>query len=416
MIELKGKNGTTKVFTNNVEQEAISQIIKILNNPISENTTIRIMPDVHAGKGCTIGTTILLPKNKKEWKICPNVIGVDIFCGVIAVKINNKITQQDLAKLDTVINLFVPSGFNVHNSQTKDIESKVQNLINNVSFKLKDEGRIINSMASLGGGNHFIEMGVDSNGSHWILIHSGSRNFGKQIAEHHQKIAEQQFKGISRDVHEKMIAKLKSEGRQSEIKSEITKLKNSLPKTDKGLEYLTGELASNYISDMMIAQEYGKLNREEMINIIVEKMGWNIVDSFDSAHNFIDRITINKHYEENRYIIRKGATGATLNERLIIPLNMRDGSLICIGKGNEDWNYSAPHGAGRLMSRSQAKRELNMQDFKDAMEGIYTTSVVNSTLDEAPDAYKNAQEIIDNIKDTVEIIEHLKPVYNYKSH
>lgn len=406
MMEIKGKNGVAKVFTDLIEATAKEQVKNMLDNEITESTVVRIMPDVHAGKGSTIGTTIKMPENFADWKVSPNVVGVDVGCGILMYKLAEK--SIDLEILDNFANELIPTGFKVHNKPQD--EDYTNSLISQLNVKA-DADRIAKSLGTLGGGNHFIELGQDENGDYWLSVHSGSRNLGVQVASQHQEIAETEE---NIDI-EKIINELKAQGRHNEIQSTLEKLKAlSTDKTaDKTLSYVQGEDLMKYLHDMKLAQGYAKKNRETMLDILVSALGLTVVDSFDSIHNFIE-------YEERdgeiiNGIIRKGATSAKEGERLVIPLNMRDGSLIARGKGNKDWNESAPHGAGRMMSRNQARKELSLESFKEQMSGIHSTSVVKSTLDEAPDAYKPAEVIKENIKDTVDVVHIVKPVWNFKA-
>lgn len=395
MIELKGKNNTAKVFTDNIDQETISQVIELLNQPFTADSQIRIMPDCHAGKGCVVGTTMTLTD-----KVVPNLVGVDIGCGMYAIKLEE--TEIDMALLDTVINTYVPSGFSIHDHAVADYA------------KLKDYTCDINvdnakrSLGSLGGGNHFIEVDQDKDGNLWLVIHCGSRHLGIEVCDHYQKAG---FKVIKDDnVKAKIdakIAELKAKGLEREIENTIKILKMQAPNIPEHLAYVEGTLFDDYIHDMRLTQEYAKLNRETIAGIIVGRMGLHPVDAFDTIHNYIDI---------DNMILRKGSISAQLGEKVIIPMNMRDGSLICLGKGNPDWNYSAPHGAGRIMSRGQAKDNVNFEEFKKSMEGIYSTSVVESTIDESPMVYKPIDEIMANVADTVDILDVIKPIYNFKAH
>jgi RNA-splicing ligase RtcB len=395
MIELKGKNNTAKVFTDNIDQETISQVIELLNQPFTADSQIRIMPDCHAGKGCVVGTTMTLTD-----KVVPNLVGVDIGCGMYAIKLEE--TEIDMAHLDTVINTYVPSGFSIHDHAVTDYA------------KLKDYTCDINvdnakrSLGSLGGGNHFIEIDQDKDGNLWLVIHCGSRHLGIEVCDHYQKAG---FKVIKDDnVKAKIdakIAELKAKGLEREIENTIKILKMQAPNIPEHLAYVEGTLFDDYIHDMRLTQEYAKLNRETIADIIVHRMGLHPVDAFDTIHNYIDI---------DNMILRKGSISAQLGEKVIIPMNMRDGSLICLGKGNPDWNYSAPHGAGRIMSRGQAKDNVNFEEFKKSMEGIYSTSVVESTIDESPMVYKPIDEIMANVADTVDILDVIKPIYNFKAH
>lgn len=417
-LELKGKMNTATVFTHNIEEFAVGQVINMLNEPITKGTKVAIMPDVYAGKGSTVGTTIMLPNDRSKWKVCPNVVGVDIGCSMRAIKV--KIDKLDLEELDKVVNTYIPAGFNVHNKAIANVRD-VQKMISNLSFRVnqKKTSHIVKSCGTLGGGNHYIELGTTPTGEYWLTVHSGSRGLGVLVADYHQKEAQKYIADIPSNVSNAIFQYLTENNRQKDIGNELAKYKSSkiVPEylniyfpekvNDMSLAYLEGEKLENYLNDIAIAQEYSKLSRKLMLTEIAKRMGWEILDEFKSMHNYIDL--------ENG-IIRKGATSAQQGERLIIPLNMRDGSIFATGKGNKDWNFSAPHGAGRVLSRSKAKELISMEDYKDSMEGIYTTSVTQSTLSESPFAYKESEEIIENIKDTVEIDYIVKPIYNFKAH
>jgi tRNA-splicing ligase RtcB len=393
MLELRGKYNSAKVFTDNIEETATSQIIELCSNEFASESKIRIMPDTHAGAGCTIGTTMTIKD-----KVVPNLVGVDIGCGMETIKISNK--NIDFNKLDEVIRKYIPSGFNIRDKAhkySKDIPYE------NLRATRLDINRASKSIGTLGGGNHFVEMNEDNKGNVYLVIHSGSRNLGKQVAEEYQKIAVRELSNKDYLVKE-VIDKLKSEGRQKEIQSEVANIE--VPKFNPQLAYLKGTSFDNYINDMKIVQQFAVLNRKAMIDEIVNHMKFDIIEQFTTIHNYIDT---------NNMILRKGAISAQKGEKVIIPINMRDGSIIAVGKGNEDWNFSAPHGAGRLMSRSKAKDLVSIEEFRDTMKNVWTTSVTQSTLDESPFAYKPIQEIVDNVEDTVEILEIIKPLYNFKS-
>lgn len=391
-MEIEGKFGKAKVFTENIEEEAINQIKGMMDQEFISGENVAIMPDVHAGKGCTVGTTMTIDNGK----VCPNLVGVDIGCGILVVKIGN-VNPDEWGKLDTFINENIPSGQSVHSKEMIGWKE------GDLSFQLSKLDRIKKSVGSLGGGNHFIEVAKNEKDEFFLLIHSGSRGLGVQVATHHQNqaITHNQPGYFLRN---ELIESLKSQGRQREIQNELAKFRP--PVFDKELAYLEGELLEAYLNDMKIAQEYALANRLLMAELILDYMDWKVEDHFDSIHNYIDL---------DKKILRKGATDASEGTRLVIPLNMRDGSIIATGKGNPDWNFSAPHGAGRVMSRTKAKERLSMDDFKSSMNGIFTTSVMEETLDEAPFAYKNPTSIIENIGDTVEINEIIKPVYNFKA-
>ena len=372
MIELQGKYNTAKVFTDNIEQEAISQIINLLNQEFVQGSQIRIMPDTHAGAGCTIGTTMTITD-----KVVPNLVGLDIGCGMETVILRD--THVELQQLDKVIHEHIPAGFSIRRKPHMFMEEVNLNELrcsNQVNLN-----RAELSLGTLGGGNHFIELDKDDDGRLWLVVHSGSRNLGKQVAEYYQKAA-------AKNLEKKRI------------------------KVDKNLAFAEGQLFDDYIHDMAITQRYAELNRKAIVREIVKQMKFKVEDSFTTIHNYIE--TAPSQGLGTR-ILRKGAISAKAGERVLIPINMRDGSLICIGRGNPDWNYSAPHGAGRRMSRSAAKGSITLSQFKESMEGIYSSTLNKSTIDEAPFAYKPMDEITANIADTAEIIQIIKPLYNFKA-
>jgi tRNA-splicing ligase RtcB len=388
---VNGQYSEAIVYTDNVEAKAYQQIQELCNQEFARDSCIRIMPDTHAGAGCTIGTTMTIKD-----KIVPNLVGVDIGCGMFVSMIQK--TKVDFAKLDRVIRQMIPSGFAIletpheYNQFVNLDDLKCKNYLNLSRARL--------SIGTLGGGNHFIEMNIDAEENLYLVVHSGSRYLGKQIAEYYQKHASA---GIVRLNNERIIEALKAQGRQKEIQAKIEKSKQ---KINYALTYVEGEMFQAYLHDMRIAQKFAEFNRKAIAEVIVASMGFVISDAFTTIHNYIDL---------DEMILRKGAISAKQGEVVIIPINMRDGSIIAIGKGNSAWNYSAPHGAGRLTSRKQAKKSLKMEDFKQSMQGIFTTSISRDTLDEAPEAYKPMAEIIANIRDTVEISKIIKPVYNFKA-
>lgn len=397
---IQGKIGSAISFAKNIEDEAREQIRTMCDYEFTRDSKIRIMPDVHAGKGCTIGTTMTVID-----KVVPNIVGVDIGCGMFTVKLETD--SIDFEKFDEAAH-FIPSGKNVWDG--RQVRFNLQELF---CFRgLKDSRRIEKSIGTLGGGNHFIEIDKAADGTFYLVIHSGSRNLGKQVAEIYQKLAADLAIGKDEmfQTQEKIIAEYKAAGRRSEIQEAIKELhrqfkikKSNIPQE---LCWVYGKYLENYLHDIKICQEFARLNRETMAKILLERTGISAGESFHTTHNYID-------VEEK--IIRKGAISAREGEKVLIPINMRDGSVLAVGKGNADWNFSAPHGAGRIMSRSQAKENLNLEDYKNSMRGIYTTSVNEFTLDEAPQAYKSPDEIIDVIGDTVEILDVMKPVYNFKA-
>lgn len=394
MIMLEGKNNNAKVYTDNIENEAISQIIELCNQEFCKDSNIRIMPDVHAGTGCTIGTTMTIKD-----KVVPNLVGVDIGCGMEIARISEK--EIDFNKLDNIIRKYIPSSFDKRSVEHE--YCKYINLKDLKCFSSIDISKAKLSIGTLGGGNHFIEMNKDKIGNIYLVVHSGSRHLGKQVAKFYQNLAYRVLKNTKTE-KDIIIEKLKKEGREKEIQTELKKI--VIPKIRKGLAYLQGKEFWDYINDIKIVQKFATLNRKAIINEIVTKMGFTIEEQFTTVHNYIDTETM---------ILRKGAISAKLNEKVLIPMNMRDGSLICIGKGNEDWNYSAPHGAGRIMSRSKAKEMVSIDEYKESMKGVWSTSVCESTIDESPMAYKPMDEIIRNVKDTVDIIDVIKPLYNFKA-
>ena len=396
MIEIKGKYGTAKVFTENVEEGTQRQIFEVLNESFIEGSKVRIMPDTHVGKGAVIGTTMTITD-----KVVPNLVGVDIGCGMHCVKLDVQAEAIDFGKLDEVIRKYVPSGQNARDKM--HTFAKEVNL-DGVRAPF-NRGRAENSIGTLGGGNHFLEVAQGADGSVYLVIHSGSRHLGKQVAEHYQKVAVKRAEDRSEGV-QAIVDKLKAEGRHREIEGAVSEYKRSVGVVNRMLAYVTGSDMDDYLNDLRIAQHYALTNRRAMAYEVMENMGWAEVERFDTIHNYVDL---------EHMILRKGAISAQEGERVIIPLNMRDGSIIAVGKGNPDWNYSGPHGAGRIMSRSKAKEAVKIEDFKETMEGIWSTSVLESTLDESPFAYKPMEEILGNITETVDVLEVIKPLYNFKA-
>lgn len=392
-----------KIFTQNIEPEALNQIYTLIKQPAFSDCKVRIMPDVHAGAGCVIGFTADLGD-----KVIPNIVGVDIGCGMLTLELGK--VDIDLAMLDRVIRENVPSGHNVHDGRHYPFPA-IQEL--HCFRDLKGTKRLERSIGTLGGGNHFIEIDVDpDDGTKYLIIHSGSRNLGKQVAEHYQRLAVElmQGKGELFEKQEQLIAEYKSQGRMNEIQAAIKELHRKFQPNPLGIPrelcYLTGKYREDYLHDMRICQEFAVKNRMTIANIILAEMNLQCVSSFETIHNYIE-------FSSN--MVRKGAISAKVGEELLIPINMRDGSILGVGKGNRDWNCSAPHGAGRLMSRSKAKEVVSLAEFEDSMKGIFTTSVGRSTIDEAPMVYKPMSEIVANIADTVEIKSIIKPIYNYKA-
>lgn len=397
-----------KIFTDNIEQEAVEQINLLLEQDLFKDCKVRIMPDVHAGKGCVIGFTADLGD-----KVIPNIVGVDIGCGMLCVELGN--IELDLEKLDRIINENIPAGRNIRGQKLIDYE-KINDLY--CLRELKETKKFNRAIGTLGGGNHFIEIDVDDENNKYLVIHTGSRNLGKQVADYYQNLAIQLCSGKEEMFKrkEEIIRSYKEQGKKSEIQKALKELekeyKQNKPTLPNELCYLQGKYREMYLHDMKICQEYASLNRIMIADTILkEYSGFPMAIyftqyGFETIHNYIS-------FEDN--IVRKGAISAKKGERVIIPINMRDGSIIAIGKGNKDWNNSAPHGAGRIMSRHKAKETFKLDEFKESMKNIYTTSVVEETIDEAPFVYKPMQEIIDNIKDTVEIERIIRPIYNFKA-
>lgn len=394
MIELKGKYNNAVIFSDRPDYEAISQIKQMLDVEAFAGSSIKIMPDYHAGAGCVIGFTATGMKN-----IVPNLIGVDIGCGMLGLNLGNGV-DISLEKLDDVIRRNVPSGFDVHDKEVKG--SCFDELYDHLycAEMLKNVDRLRRSQGTLGGGNHFIELNWSDESGYWLVIHTGSRNIGKQVAEYWQSVAVKNVGGYRTEMQENLKEIAPAE-REAYVK--FMKKKLIVP---KGLEYLGLEDSVKYINDMKYCQHFATKNRATIANLILKEFRFNPVFIVETVHNYID---VNMNY------IRKGAISATEGEICIIPMNMRDGSLICVGKGNPYWNCSAPHGAGRLMSRSAAKQAISLEEYKDSMQGIFSTSVNESTIDESPMAYKPMEEIISNIANTVEVREVIKPVYNFKA-
>lgn len=399
MLILNGRYNSAKVYTDVIDDDSIKQIIELCNQEFVKEETLCMMPDVHAGAGCTIGTTMTISSDK----IVPNLVGVDIGCGMETIILKEKHIEP--MKLDNIIRERIPMGFNIRDKAHKFFDkTHIESLY---CYDYINPIKAEKSIGTLGGGNHFIEANRGSDGKIYIVVHSGSRHLGLQVAKYYQNEAYNQLNHCSKDDIQEVINVLKSQGRQKEIERTIKSIKNtkttSIP---KHLAYVSGKLFDRYIHDMKIIQEFAMINRKAMIYEIVKGMKFHVVEQFSTIHNYIDT--------ENM-ILRKGAVSSQLGEKLIIPINMRDGSLICMGKGNPEWNYSAPHGAGRLMSRSQAKNSFTVSEFKKQMKGIYSTSINTSTLDECPMAYKSIDDILNNIEPTVDIIDIIKPIYNIKA-
>lgn len=400
MLEIKGKVNTAICYAKVIEDEAINQIRRMCDYDMTAGSKIRIMPDVHAGKGCTIGTTMTIVD-----KAVPNVVGVDIGCGMYTVNLGKG--EIDFEKLDEACH-FIPSGMNVWEGRQERFDlTKLQCYRN-----LKDTRRLERSLGTLGGGNHFIEVDEAEDGIKYLIIHSGSRNLGKQVAELYQKLAVDLNRGYGEyfEKRDEIIRTYKEQGRRKEIQGALKELHfqvyESQPSMPDNLCYLSGKYLEDYLHDIVVCQSFARRSREKMTEIILERTGMTGADGFHTIHNYIDT---------DEMILRKGAIAAHKGEKVLIPINMRDGSVLAVGKGNPEWNYSAPHGAGRIMSRTKAKNELSLDQYKEEMAGVYTTSVNENTLDEAPMAYKSLEDIIDVIRESVDVIDVMKPIYNFKA-
>ena len=400
MFEIKGKVNTAVCYATVVEEEAIEQIRRMCDYPLTENSRVRIMPDVHAGKGCTIGTTMTVVD-----KACPNVVGVDIGCGMYTVRLHE--TSLDFERIDEAAH-YIPSGMSVWEGRQEHFDLTALRCFRS----LKDSRRLERSLGTLGGGNHFIEIDQSADGTSYLVIHSGSRNLGKQVAEIYQQLAVDLHKGKEDYFRqrEEIIRIYKADGRRKEIQKTIKALdKQYLEKelsVPEDLCWLYGSFLDDYLHDVAICQQFARRNREKMAEILLARTGMTGGDAFHTVHNYIDT---------KEMILRKGAIAAHKGELVLIPINMRDGSVLAVGRGNAEWNFSAPHGAGRIMSRKTAYATLSLEEYAAAMEGIYTTSVNEKTLDEAPMAYKRMEDIIGVIRESVDVIEVIRPVYNYKA-
>ena len=429
MIELNGKYANAYIYADIVDEITYGQIIKVINNPVSENSRLAIMADCHAGAGCVIGTTMLIKD-----RVCPNLVGVDIGCGMLTIPLGKlDLQEEDFRRIDEICHK-IPSGFSIHESVPLDLwegkKEPMEFLEDLRSFdKLNQKTRLLCSMGTLGGGNHFIEIDVDDEGEYYLVIHTGSRNLGKQVCEVYQDIAKNKGKLEEREF---VINTFKAMGREKEIEDELKKISEKYAQITSELAFLEGEHMINYMNDIKVCQEFASMNRKMIAKqILVGFFGFTKIskwkgttfsyaskkdnkyfagkgkiETFETIHNYIDL---------DRMILRKGAVSANLNQKLLIPINMRDGSLICVGKGNVDYNYSAPHGAGRLMSRAKAKETIKLEDFQNSMKGIYSSTVNTSTIDESPFAYKPIESILENIEETVEVVKVIKPVYNFKA-
>lgn len=400
MFEIKGKVNIAICYATAVEEEAIEQIRRMCDHDFTKGSQIRIMPDVHAGKGCTIGTTMTIVD-----KAVPNIVGVDIGCGMYTVELGQ--VDIDFERVDQAAH-YIPSGRNVWEGRMERFDLTGLRCYRN----LKQAKRLEKSLGTLGGGNHFIEIDVASDGTKYLVIHSGSRNLGKQVAEYYQQLAIDLNAGKA-DYFEKrdeIIRTYKEQGRRAKIQDALKALEKEWQAKEltipADLCHLYDSYLEDYLHDVEICQQFAKRSRERMAEIILERTGMTARSSFHTVHNYINT---------EEMILRKGAIAAHKDELVLIPINMRDGSILARGKGNPEWNYSAPHGAGRIMSRAKARETLDLETYKKTMEGVYTTSVNKATIDEAPMAYKSLTDIIDVIPESVDVIEILRPVYNFKA-
>lgn len=396
---INGKFAQAVCFARIIEDESAQQIQRMCDYDFTAGSVIRIMPDVHAGKGCTIGTTMTVAD-----KVVPNIVGVDIGCGMYTVRLDQR--EIDFAALDEAAH-YIPSGKNVWNERKERFDLTKLRCFRN----LKDTPRLERSLGTLGGGNHFIEADRASDGTLYLVIHTGSRNLGKQVAEYYQKLAVDVHQGRDEDYDKKreaLIAEYKAAGRRKEIQQALKAIEwTPKPLTvPEDLCWLSGNHLSDYLHDVALCQEFARINREKIASVLMERAGLTGTDAFHTIHNYIDT---------DEMILRKGAIAAHKGEKVLIPVNMRDGAILAVGLGNPDWNFSAPHGAGRLLSRSAARQQLSMEEYAETMKGIYTTSVSPETIDEAPMAYKSLSDIVDVVAESVDIIDIIKPIYNFKA-
>lgn len=402
---IQGKYTEAIIYTNQLEKEAADQILELCNQPFAKGSKIRIMPDVHAGKGCVIGFTANLGE-----KVIPNIVGVDIGCGMLTVSLGK--VPISMERLDQIIRKHIPAGQNVHEGRLRQFP-KLRDMF--CYRELNNTKRIERSIGTLGGGNHFIEINEDSQGHRYLVIHSGSRNLGNQVAHLYQKLAIDLCSG-KEDYYiqrEELITSYKKEGKRKLIQRALKELdkkyENLSPKYPEDLCYLSGDYRNRYLHDMNICQNYAIENRETMATIILEQLFWNTLAEYSYFH------TIHNYIDMDNQIVRKGAISAHEGEKVLIPMNMRDGSILAVGKGNPEWNESAPHGAGRLMSRTTAKQNITLEEFQESMVGIWTSSISEQTIDESPMAYKPMDEVLKHTKETIEIIDIIKPIYNFKA-
>ena len=399
-LEVKGKYNSAIVMTDQIEEECVGQLVTLCSQEIFKDSQIRIMPDCHAGKGCVVGFTASIKD-----RIIPNLVGVDISCSISTYKLDVK--EVDFEQLDNVIRKYVPSGMSIRSIVSKLVSDNLKAKIEKVCQEIGDENgynRHLKSIGTLGGGNHFLELNKDKDGYLWLSVHCGSRNFGKKICDFHQDKAIKVYQDRIDAKRVFALSQIPPKERQDWIKNHIDS--DKLPPE---LRYLDGEDLDLYVEHMKVAEEFATVNHQVIVHEICSHMGWNVVDSIFTHHNYIEFLG------NREMIIRKGAISAKKGERVIIPLNMKDGSIVGIGKGNEEWNQSAPHGAGRVLSRGKAKSVLSVEEFQDKMKDVWSSCVSESTLDESPMAYKDMNVIIDAIGETVDIVDRIIPIYNFKA-
>lgn len=399
-LEVKGKYNSAIIMTDQIEEECVGQLVTLCSQEIFKDSQIRIMPDCHAGKGCVVGFTASIKD-----RIIPNLVGVDISCSISTYKLDVK--EVEFEQLDNVIRKYVPSGMSIRSTVSKLVSDNLKAKIEKVCQEIGDENgynRHLKSIGTLGGGNHFLELNKDKDGYLWLSVHCGSRNFGKKICDFHQDKAIKVYQDRIDAKRVFALSQIPPKERQDWIKNHIDS--DKLPPE---LRYLDGEDLDLYVEHMKVAEEFATVNHQVIVHEICSHMDWNVVDSIFTHHNYIEFLG------NREMIIRKGAISAKKGERVIIPLNMKDGSIVGIGKGNEEWNQSAPHGAGRVLSRGKAKSVLSVEEFQDKMKDVWSSCVSESTLDESPMAYKDMNVIIDAIGETVDIVDRIIPIYNFKA-
>jgi len=409
MIEIKGQYNSAIIYQSEIDDATRDQVQTIVNQPFVEGETIRIMPDCHAGAGCVIGTTMTLTNGR----VCPNLVGVDIGCGMYLVSLKGiKEEDIDFKALDEFVETHIPTGRNIHEER----KAKFPDILNLKCYReLKDTAKFEKAIGTLGGGNHFLELDKDTEGTIYFVVHTGSRNMGKQVADYYQDLAD----GVcNRQLDAYFVEKAnlietyKAEGRKTEIQAALKaltqKYKENTNKVPKDLAWLEGDHLNDYLHDMDICQRYAQLNRETICREICRffSIDFDTAGKLETIHNYIDL---------EQKMLRKGSIDCSEGKGVIIPVNMRDGSIIAVGKGNKDYNCSGPHGAGRLMSRNQARENISLDDFKKSMDGIYTSCVSEETLDESPMAYKSIESVLPWIKETADVVDIIRSIWNYKA-